>query len=85
MLHLPSRYVTEAARHNLALFCATSAAKELDEDTRSWSVVEWSWHEGPPLRVFLRSDRGDVLDFVMDEDGVWRIGRDPNVPREPAG
>jgi hypothetical protein len=85
MLHLPSTYVTEAARHNLARFCATSAAKELDEDSRVWSVVEWSWQEGPPLRVFLRSDRGDVLDFVMDEGGVWRIGRDPNVPREPVG
>jgi hypothetical protein len=84
MLQMPSRHVTDEARRNLERFRATSAAKDLDEDERLWTVVEWSWHAGPPLAVYVRSDQGDVLDFVMDESGVWRIARDPNVPREPA-
>jgi hypothetical protein len=45
--------------------------------------VEWSWAPGPPLRVQVRSERGEVLEFVMDEPGAWRAHPDPNVPYEP--
>lgn len=85
MLRMPTQYVTEAARRNLDAFESTSAAKDLADNPRRWDVVEWSWAAGPPLRVTLRSEQGDVLDFEMDEDGVWRTYRDPNVPREPLG
>ncbi|HZU82292.1 MAG TPA: hypothetical protein VE987_05225 [Polyangiaceae bacterium] len=74
---MPTQHVTETARRNLDRFRATSAASELEDDARTWTVVEWSWAEGPPLRVHLRSDDGGALEFVMDESGVWRINRAP--------
>jgi hypothetical protein len=77
MLRLPARHVTEAARRNLDRFLATSAASELEDDTQGWTVVEWTWAEGPPLRIQLRGDSGQVIDFVMDENGIWRIRREP--------
>jgi len=84
MLRLPTRHVTDAARRNLEIFQATAAAKELTDDARTWDVVAWSWALGPPLRMTLRSERGDVVDFDMDEQGTWRMHANPNVPKEPA-
>jgi hypothetical protein len=80
MLRMPSAHVTEPARRNLDRFRATSAASELEDDPHTWSVVEWSWLEGPPLRVQLRSDTGQVVDFVMDESGTWRLRRELRGP-----
>jgi hypothetical protein len=80
MLRMPNSHVTETARRNLDLFRATSAASELEDDSRTWSVVEWSWGAGPPLRVQLRSDSGQLVDFVMDGSGMWRMRRDPQGP-----
>jgi hypothetical protein len=77
--------VTEAACRNFARFRSTSVARDLEEDPRVWSVVEWSWEEGPPMRLVLRSELGEVWDFVMDETGAWRIERDPNAPRQVPG
>jgi hypothetical protein len=77
MLRMPTSHVTERARRNLDRFRATSAASELEDDGHAWTVVEWSWTEGPPLRVSLRSDAGELFDFVMDEAGRWRIHRTP--------
>ncbi len=81
MLRLPAIHVTETARRNLNRFRATSAASEAEVDTRTWSVVEWSWSEGPPLHVKLRSDGGEIIDFVMNESGVWRMRREPAGPK----
>jgi hypothetical protein len=75
MLRMPTSHVTETARRNLDRFRATSAASELDDDERTWTVAEWTWAEGPPLRVELRSDTGDTVDFVMDGSGIWRMRR----------
>jgi hypothetical protein len=83
MLRLPTRHVTPAARRNLEIFQATAAAQELTDDARTWDVVAWSWALGPPLRVTLRSERGEVVDFEMDEQSVWRMHANPNVPKEP--
>jgi hypothetical protein len=80
MLRMPSTHVTQTAMHNLDRFRATSAASELDDDSQTWRVAEWSWTEGPPLRIQLRSDAGEVVDFVMDESGVWRLRREPQRP-----
>jgi hypothetical protein len=85
VLRLPGRNVTEAARRNFERFRGTSAARDLDADVHVWSVVEWSWEEGPPMRLVLRSELGEVWDFIMDETGTWRIERDPNVPRQVPG
>jgi hypothetical protein len=73
MLRMPSSHVTEFARRNLERFRATSAASQLEDDKLVWTVVEWSWTEGPPLRLKLRSDLGQTTDFVMDVSGRWRL------------
>jgi hypothetical protein len=83
MLRLPSRHVTEAARRNLEAFQTTSAALAFADDALTWDVVAWSWALGPPLRVTLRNERGEVVDFEMDEKGLWRVHADPNDPKEP--
>jgi hypothetical protein len=83
MLRLPTRSVTEAARRNLEAFQTTSAATQLTDDAHTWTAVAWSWAPGPPLRVTLRSELGDVLDFEMEAGGQWRMHTNPNVPREP--
>ncbi|HEY3818228.1 MAG TPA: hypothetical protein VGL81_13705 [Polyangiaceae bacterium] len=83
MLRLPTGPITSAARHNLDAFQTTSAASELASDAHTWTAVAWSWVPGPPLRVTLRSERGDVVDFEMDEQGLWRMYPDPNEPKEP--
>ncbi len=75
MLRMPISSVTDTARRNLDRFRATSAASELEDDTRAWSVVEWSWTEGPPLRIRLRSEVGETVDFVMDDASTWRMRR----------
>jgi hypothetical protein len=80
MLRMPTQHVTEIAQRNLDRFRATSAASELDDDTHTWTVVEWSWAEGPPLRVQLRNERGGSIDFVMEESGIWRLRREPIGP-----
>lgn len=85
VLHFPSRNVSLDASRNLERFRHTSLAKELERDPQRWDIVEWSWAPGPPLRVQVRSEHGDVLEFQMDEPGIWRAHRDPNVPHEPLG
>jgi len=80
MLRMPSSHVTETAMRNLDRFRATSAASELEDDSRTWSVVEWSWCAGPPLRVQVRSDAGQLVDFVMDEVGIWRMRAERHGP-----
>jgi hypothetical protein len=81
MLRMPARHVTEAARRNLERFRATSAASQLDDDEHTWTVAEWTWTEGPPLYIQLRSDSGEFVDFVMDEKGIWRMRREPIGPK----
>ena len=76
MLVMPTRHVTPAARRNLDRFRATSAACELQDDARRWTVIEWSWTESGPIRVNLRSDAGASVHFAMDASGVWQMRHD---------
>jgi hypothetical protein len=77
LIQMPKGALTAAARRNLKRFQETAAARELEDDARTWRAVEWSWVEGPPMRVHLRCERGEVVDFVMDETGGWRMEREP--------
>jgi len=78
---MPARSLTDEAKRNLQRFYHTSAAREVEDDARSWTVVEWTWGAGPPLRVHLRDETGDVIAFVMDDAGVWTLCREPIEPR----
>jgi hypothetical protein len=77
MLRMPGGALTRDAQRNLGRFFATSAAREIEDDPRSWAVVEWTWGEGPPVRVHLRNENDEVIDFVMDATGVWQLMREP--------
>jgi hypothetical protein len=81
MLRMPEHSLTDEARANLELFLRTSAAREVEDDPGVWTVVEWTWSAGPPIRVHLRDENGDVVDFVMDDTGVWQLWREPIDPR----
>jgi hypothetical protein len=74
---MPTRALTDEAKRNLQRFYHTSAAREIEDDARSWTVVEWTWGAGPPMRVHLRDETGDVIDFVMDDAGLWQLWREP--------
>lgn len=81
MLRMPTGALTPDAKKNLARFFSTSAAREIEDDPRSWSVIEWTWGAGPPLRVHLRDENRQVIDFIMDATGVWQIWREPIDPK----
>jgi hypothetical protein len=81
MLRMPTNVVTDEAKRNLQRFFETSAARDIEQDARTWSVVEWTWEAGPPLRIALRDDGGEVLDFVMDDAGVWHLSQEPLEPK----
>ena len=85
MLHLPSHHVSRDAASNLDRFGETALAKRLREDSRHWNVIEWSWTPEPPVRVQVRSDEGEVLEFVMDESGSWWAHPDANAPHQFMG
>ena len=77
MLRLPTDGLTADAQRNLDRFRQTSAAREIEDDPREWTVVEWTWTPGPPMRVHLRDPAGDIVDFVMDDTGMWQLWREP--------
>jgi hypothetical protein len=78
---MPNHSVSEVARRNLERFRATAAALELESDEKTWTVVEWPWTEGPPMRFHLRADDGTWMQFVMDKTGVWRMTPLPIVEK----
>jgi hypothetical protein len=77
MLRMPTHALTIEAKRNLQRFYDTSAAREIEDDSRTWTVVEWTWGAGPPMRVHLRDEKGDVVDFIMDDAGAWQLWREP--------
>jgi hypothetical protein len=81
MLRMPSHSLTDEAKRNLQHFFHTSAAREIEDDPRTWTVIEWTWVAGPPLRVHLRDESGDVVDFIMDSEGIWQLWREPIEPK----
>lgn len=78
---MPARALTLEAKRNLERFFGTSAAREIEDDPQLWKVVEWTWGVGPPLRVHLRNENREVIDFTMDATGVWRLCREPIDPK----
>ncbi len=74
MLRMPNRPVPPGVQRNLDRFRSTAGALELDSDSRTWRVAEYSWNEGPPFHVNLRAEEdGAWVAFVMDEACVWRF------------
>lgn len=68
-------------RDGLHRFRRTGAFAELESSPEQWHVVSWPWNRESPVRVQLENDRHQALDFTLDEEGVWRIERDPRATR----
>jgi hypothetical protein len=82
MLRFPSHTkLPDPAREALAHFAATSLARQLNDDTRVWRVMEQSWVPGPPLHVVVENEAHEELLFSMSEDGTWRVSHVPLAPR----
>jgi len=81
MLRIPTRVLPIEVKKNLERFLNTGAAREIEDDPRTWTVVEWTWVAGPPLRIHLRDEDCAVIDFVMDASGAWQLFREPMDPK----
>jgi hypothetical protein len=81
MLRMPAVVVSSIGKKNLERFASSGAARELEDRPDVWTVVEWSWTAGPPLRFVLCGPRGERVDVVVDEGGVWRMSREPVEPK----
>lgn len=81
MLRMPKIVASSVGRTNLELFASSGAARELEDRSDSWAVVEWSWTEGPPMRIVLRGGEGERMDVVVDAEGVWRMELEPVDPK----
>lgn len=77
MINWPTN-LTPTARKNLDRFRSTSAAADLESDSKNWVVENWAWTTEPPLHVRLRDEDLTELDFTMGEDGMWRTERAPS-------
>jgi len=81
MLRIPGTVASPFGKRNLDFFAASGAAREIEDRADSWTVVEWSWTQGPPMRIVLRGGRGQRMDVVFDPEGVWRMEIEPVDPR----
>jgi hypothetical protein len=81
MLHLPAVVASSIGKKNLELFASSAAAREFEARPEVWTVVEWSWTAGPPLRFVLRDMRGERVDVIVEDGGVWRMSREPVEPK----
>lgn len=81
MLQMPQNVASPIGKKNLETFASSPAALEIDDLSDVWTVVEWSWTAGPPLRIVLRGRRGERMDVIVDAEGVWRIESEPVDPK----
>lgn len=81
MVLLPTRHLTPPAVRCLDCFRATSAYAELAEAPGSWRVTNWSWSDEPPHTVTVRSDDFEEREFILEEDGDWRLVAAATEPR----
>jgi hypothetical protein len=79
MIRWPSeRFGSRAVRAGLALFRATAAARELDEDAHAWILETSSWTDEAPTQLVWRSEEGAEACFTYEESGVWMLAPFPS-------
>ncbi len=67
--------LTAVALKNMGRFRSTALAKELEEDTHSWKIVNWSWTIEAPHRWILEDDARREVKATMDRTGMWTVQR----------
>jgi hypothetical protein len=69
----PSEKMTRISSATLDRFKKTAAIKELEQDSREWTLVTWSWMPDPPYALTFRSSDMEERYCVMEEDGRWQM------------
>jgi hypothetical protein len=59
-------------------FKKTSIAKELEQDSREWVLVNWPWVPDPPFTIVARASDDEERRCIMGEDELWTVTT--NVP-----
>jgi hypothetical protein len=70
-------------RVNLEHVKGSGALLDLEADPETWIFEGLPWSEQYPLRLILRNSRFESFEIILDEAGVWRRSRLPEVPRYP--
>ena len=55
----------------LERFKKTAGAKEIDQDSREWVLVNWPWVPDPPYVIVARASDHEERRWVMGDDGLW--------------
>ena len=74
MIHWPAPdRLSKIAAGILERVKKTAAAKELEQDAREWTLVNWSWLPDPPYTMTLRSPEGEERYLLIEADGRWTM------------
>jgi hypothetical protein len=57
----------------LERFKKAGVAKELEQDSREWVLVNWPWVPDPPYVIIVRASDGEERRCIMGEDGLWTM------------
>ena len=67
---LPER-MSKVSASVLERFKKAGVAKELEQDSREWVLVNWPWVPDPPFTIVARATDGEERRCIMGEDGLW--------------
>ncbi|MGH7436254.1 MAG: hypothetical protein ACRENE_11320 [Polyangiaceae bacterium] len=76
-----SSRLTPGVRANLERLRESGAFKELQADTVTWTFDGLPWSTERPFRMSFRNAKGEPLEVVFEETGLWRFERPEEVPR----
>lgn len=65
-------------------FKKVGVAKELEQDSREWVLVNWPWVPDPPFAIVARASDGEERRCEMGEDGLWTMRASDHAARTSA-
>ncbi|WP_394832472.1 hypothetical protein LVJ94_38815 [Pendulispora rubella] len=71
----PEHRLNDGARHALAHFRQTAAARELAEDDHFWKLEGSSWTDEFPYSLLWQDERFHELRVTCEADGLWWFDR----------
>ncbi len=54
-------------------FKKTAGAKELEQDSREWILVNWPWLPDAPYTIVVRAADGEERQLQGDDAGRWVV------------
>jgi hypothetical protein len=65
--------VSKVSAGILEKFKKTGVAKELEQDSREWVLMNWPWVPEPPYTIVVRASDAEERRLAMGEDGLWYV------------